>query len=145
MIKIALAYDFEELSNKLIKHCIRFATALNAQVCLIHIAVPDPHLLSYQIGREKSVKDREAELRAENRILHRIADQFKDQGIVCEVLMEEGSTIEGLREQVQKIKADYLLIGHHREKGFFRNFLGNSARKLIDRLDIPIIVVPLKD
>lgn len=145
LINIALAYDFEELSEKLILEGLRFAECMQGQVYLIHISSPDPHLLSYQLGREKAIKNRKAELRAEHRILDRIAQRFTMKGIQCEVLVEEGATIKELQGLVKKIKADYLLIGHHRDKGFLRTYLNSSARKLIDKIEVPLMVVPLMD
>ncbi len=145
MISIALAYDFEELSSKLIEEGLKLATLAKARVFLVHIAAPDPHLLAYQMRRSKVERERKAELRAEKRILDRIAHRFIDQGIETEVILEQGPAVEGLIKTVKKIKADYLLIGHHREKAIFRKVLDSSARRLLELSPIPVICVALKD
>lgn len=102
-------------------------------------------MFSYQQGREKAIKNRKAELRAEERIMTRIAQRFAVKGIHCEVLVEQGATVKCLQSLVAKIKADYLLIGHHRDKGLLGTYLNSSARALIDKIEIPLMVVPLTD
>lgn len=144
-MKIALAYNFEALSAHLIEEALKLALSAKAKVYLLHIAAPDPHLLSYTMRESKLDPKREAELSAERRILKRLAQRFSDAGLECEVIIEQGNTVELLLQQIAKIKADYLVIGHHEEKGFLRYFIDSAAHKLLKSCPIPVLVVPLKD
>ena len=61
----------------------------------------------------------------------------------------EGITIEGptaktIVKKAAELKIDLVIAGHQKKNFFYQLFVGNKDQELLDELNIPVLVVPLK-
>ncbi len=143
MKNIFLALDFEESSSALIEHAIQLGNRFNSKVWIVHIAAPDPEFVGYSVGPQYIRDKRAEELRAEHRFLQIVAKDFQDMGIDAEALLIQGPTVPMILEEAEKLKADLIITGSH-DHSFLHNALyGHTAKKLINKTRIPLLIVPV--
>ncbi len=143
MKNIFLALDFEENSGQLIEHAMQLAKRFAAKVWIVHIAAPDPDFIGYKVGPQYIRDTRADELRTEHRFLQIVANDFKDTGIDAEALLIQGPTVEMILEEAEKLNSDLIITGSH-DHGFLHNALyGNTAKQLLNKSKIPLLIVPI--
>lgn len=143
MKNIFLALDFEESSNVLTDYAVHFANCFGAKVWVVHIAAPDPDFVGYGVGPQYIRDKRAEELREEHRFLQKVAKDLMDKGIEAEALLIQGPTVPMILEEAEKLNSDIIITGSH-DHGFLHNAMyGHTAKKLINKTKIPLLIVPI--
>ena len=143
MKNIFLALDFEEKASLLVEHAMQLAKSFGAKVWIVHIAAPDPDFIGYKVGPQYIRDTRATELRGEHRFLQTVAKDFADKGMDAEALLIQGPTVEMILDEAQKLNSDLIITGSH-DHGFLHNALhGNTAKELLNKSKIPLLIVPI--
>lgn len=145
MKNIFLALDFEEKAQKLIDFATELAKKFNAKVWVVHIAAPDPEFVGYEIGPKYIRDTRAEELRTEHRFLQNIATELGHVGVKSEGLLIQGPTVEMILEEAMKLKADLIITGSHEHSFLHSAMYGNTARELVKRSRIPLMIIPVDE
>lgn len=79
---------------------------------------------------------------AQRRVDHLI-DLLEGAGITAEAVWTttDGRTADSILEAVERVEADVLIVGSHGESRL-ESMLGSTARKLLQRASIPVVVLP---
>lgn len=144
MKNILVGIEFEEQSMQILERAQELAKSFKAKLWLIHIAAPDPEFIGYEGGPSSVRNQRAAELRAEHRMLQKLGERLKSEGLQAECLLVQGPTDDTLLEEAQKIKADLLVVGHHKSNWLYRFFVGSNAEDLLRKAKLPIMAVPIE-
>ena len=145
MKNILVGLDLKETDRLLLRHAILFATRFESRVWLVHVAAPDPDFVGYEPGPKYIRDTRAEELRVEHRLLQEYTADLRSKSIGAEGLLIQGSTIDLLKEEVAKLKIDLLILGNHKHGLLYEAFIGHTAEKILKEIDIPILIVPLKE
>ncbi|TLX76201.1 universal stress protein [Labilibacter sediminis] len=145
MKNILVAVDLKEGTEELLKFAKQFAQQYLAKVWIIHVAAPDPDFVGYAVGPQYIRDMRATELKEEHHTLKSYADDLMFNGIAAESVMLNGATVEMLTAEIAKLHADLLIVGHHRHGILHRAFFGRTDVAIIEHIDIPTLVVPIKN
>jgi nucleotide-binding universal stress UspA family protein len=142
---ILIAVDLKSTDSALTRQAITLAEKFNSKVWLVHIAAPDPDFVGYRVGPVYIREMRADELRHEHKQLHALADQFKEKSITAEALLIQGPTVDMLKEEVEKLHIDLLILGSHKHGLLYEMWIGHTSVKVIKEIAIPTLIIPLTD
>lgn len=142
MKNILVAIDLESLSSNLIDLSISQAKLYKAKLWVIHVAAPDPDFVGYAVGPEVERDLRAKKLHEERKQLDNIALRVKEKGVDCEALLIQGSTIKTILEEIERLNIDMLFTLHKKHDIMYKLIFGNTDLSLIDKVNIPVVIVP---
>lgn len=144
MKRILLAVDFTDVTPEVVEAAVGMAQAFNAEVFAVHVAEPNPDFVGYEAG-PKSVRDAEAKhLRDEHRQMHDTAEALRARGVKTTGLVIQGSTVQALMDELDRITADLIIMGNHQHGPLHRFFLGSVTEGVIRQNRCPVLVVPAR-
>lgn len=144
-MKLLVAVDFSDPTERILRVAKRLATSLDASVSIVHVADPDPDFVGYETGPDV-VRDQVAkELRAEHRQLQDYAEALRDAGINTKAILARGATIESLLEIAEKQEVDLIVVGSHGRGMVAEMLMGSVSQGLIRDGHWPITVVPVRE
>jgi nucleotide-binding universal stress UspA family protein len=141
MNTILVAVDFSPVTRLLLQAAERVAD-VSTKVYLIHVAAPEPDFVGYTVGPQYIRDDRANELREEHRMLSSYKDELIQKGIDAEALLVGGPTVETLLGEVEKLKAELLIIGRKGHSKIFEVIIGSVCNDIMHKLPVPALVIP---
>lgn len=155
-MKILVALDFSEATQKLLDQARLLAKALSAKLLLLHgIEVPpDPALMAYEpdllfggIEPDPAVlRDTLAgRYRHEHEHLLQLSQEMREAGIDCNALLAQGKSDEVILAMADKHQADMIVLGSHGRGVAAQLLLGSTSRGVLHKARIPVHLVPTRD
>jgi nucleotide-binding universal stress UspA family protein len=145
MKKILVAINIEKNADRLIAKAEEIAHAFNSKIWILHVSEADPDdYLGLEAGPQFAQDKRVKRRKKEGALVKQLAEGLQKRGIEAEGVQLEGSTAKMIKTEVQKIDADLLIAGHHKRNFFYQMFVGSIEQDIIDDLDIPVLLVPVK-
>lgn len=142
---ILVAVDFNDALGELIGFAESIALKFGAKIWVVHVAAPDPDFVGYEAGPQYIRDFRADELKEEHRKLQKLSEAFIDNNIESEGLLIQGSTVETVISEAEKLKADLLIVGTHKHS-FFHNLLQESVSlELLKKGNIPLLAIPIDE
>lgn len=142
MKTILMPVDFTDVTPAVVAAAGDLAQKYGAAIHIVHVAEPNPDFVGYQTG-PKSVRDAEAgALRDEHQQLQDIAVSLRADGIEAHSHLVHGPTVEKILEELDKLEADFVVIGSHGHNPVYRFLLGSTTEGLIRKERCPVLVVP---
>lgn len=136
---ILVAVDLSAESEILIQKAVSMARPYDAQVSIIHVGINYSDLYSGLIDLDMAnVKDRVTE---DTHTALKELTKKADYPIV-HTLSGNGEFTQVLSDAIEHYKVDLVICGHHHD---FWSKLMSSARQLINKLHVDILIVPLLD
>lgn len=123
--KIVFATDLEHKSRKVINQAWPLIKGYNAKVDILRINTPkDSIRSSYAIGQMRNISKK-------------YTNEFDF------IIKDADTPEEGINEYCTKSKADLLIIGVHRKKGFKRLFTDRVSESITRTSNIPVLTIDL--
>ena len=142
MKNILVAVDFSGVTDAVMDAATKMGRALGADVCLVHVASPDPDFLGFQTGPQV-VRDQVAHhWHEEHRQLQSFADTMKQKGINAKALLIQGMTADKILEEAAQNKADLIILGSHGHGALHHVLLGSVSEGVLKKAPCPVLVVP---
>lgn len=142
---IVVAIDFTDAVGKLLGYAEMLALKSGSKVWLIHVAAPDPDFVGYEPGPQYIRDIRAEDLREEHRQLQNYSKMFLDKSIESSALLIQGSTVETVLKEAEKLQADLLIVGNHKHS-FLHNLLSESVSlELLKNGNIPLLTIPIDE
>ncbi len=127
----------------LLKHGVEFAQAMGAKLTLLHVVAGTVPIMF--TGLDEFNETVPAILQADTPIaqhLRRGVDIFDKYGVSTEVKIRHGVPADELVRETQLENYDLVIIGHtHVREGLKERLLGNFTAKIINRVELPVLVV----
>ena len=156
MKKVLIALDYEPSAEKIAETGYTLATALNAEVVLLHV-IAEPTYYSATgyspimgfSGFMDTIDVEMTETMTEN--ITNLANDFLNKSkehlgnADIETLVAEGDFAETIVESAQKAAADIIVMGSHNRRGLNKILMENVAEKVLHLSYIPVFVIPIKD
>lgn len=142
MQRVLVPVDFSPATTPLLREAAALARAFDAELCLLHVAAPDPEFVGYEAGPE-SVRDQVAdELRDERRSLEELASGLREAGIRVRSRFVRGATVDAILDEADREEVDWIALGSHGHGGLLRTLLGSVSEGVLHRARRPLLIVP---
>lgn len=145
MKNILLALDLKSSDDLLIRYASDYAKKFEAKIWLVHITEPEPDFVGFDVGPQYIRETRAEELKDEHKQLQENLNKLTNNGITCDALLIAGPTAETLQQEVDKLSIDLLIMGSHKHGFLYETFVGHTSVKLIKKLSIPLLIVPIHE
>ncbi|CAL1329306.1 universal stress protein [Candidatus Providencia siddallii] len=135
---ILVAIDLSPDSEILIKKAISIAKPYQSKVSVIHVDINylAPYTGIININKKNIKKDKNNY--TNNSIFKDLV--MKSGYCIEKILIANGDLCQVLEDVVKKYNINVVICGHHQD---FWSKLTSSARKLIDKIQVDILIVPL--
>jgi nucleotide-binding universal stress UspA family protein len=142
---ILVAIDFNDTVGELLSYAEGIACKFEAKLWIVHVADPDPDFVGNEPGPQY-IRDMKAdELRDEHRNLQKICEAFLDPKLEFEALLIQGSTVESVIDEAQKLACDMLIVGTHKHSFFHNLFSESVSMELLKKAEIPLLSIPIDE
>ena len=149
-MKILVAIDFSEISEPLLLQVNKMASALSAEVFLLHVAEPNPDHIAYDYDPAAMYAIDPAEIRdaiakrfhEEHKQLQAYAEDLRNHGLECKALMVQGPTVDMLLKEAEELAVDFIICGTHGKGMLSQVLLGSTSETLIKKSPLPVYLVP---
>ncbi|TRO64106.1 universal stress protein [Christiangramia sabulilitoris] len=142
---IMVAVDFNDSIGELMVYAESLAQKFESKIWVLHVAEPEPDFVGYEPGPQYIRDIKAEEYREEHRALQEICKNFISAEIKSEALLIQGSTVETVLEEAQKLNIDLLIVGTHKYS-FLHNLLQESiSLELFKQAEIPMLTIPIED
>ena len=142
---IMVAVDFNDSIGELMVYADILAQKFESKVWVLHVAEPEPDFVGYEPGPQYIRDVKAEEYREEHRNLQEICKNFISEDIHTDALLIQGSTVETVLSEAQKLNIDLLIVGTHKHS-FLHNLLQESvSMELIKKAEIPMLTIPIEE
>ncbi|KKA44850.1 MULTISPECIES: universal stress protein [unclassified Salinivibrio] len=136
---ILVAVDLSDDSERLLKKADALASALDAQLSLVHIDVNYAELYTGLIDINL-VESRNRVIEEAQQKLNQLASDA--QSPVTHTLVSSGDLAEEITESIQNMGIDLVVVGHHQD---FWSSLLSSTKQLLNKTPVDLLMVPIRD
>lgn len=155
MKKVLIALDYEPSAEIIAETGYKIATALNAEIILLHVIAEPAYYSSMEyspiMGFSGFMDTFDAGL------THTIKDSIKNMALdflekskkhlgneTIKTLIAEGSFAESIIEAAENEQADIIVMGSHNRRGLDKLLMENVAEKVLHLSKVPVLVIPIK-
>jgi len=142
MKNILVALDFSEITPQVIATAKELALGLKAKLAVIHIDYLMPFLNQYGINHVLALEAFQAQLKKSEEYLRSLEDELMQAGIDTTCQLVQGTTIDSILSETDKIAADLVIIGAHPHGKLHNLLFGNIHEAIVERINCPIVIVP---
>jgi nucleotide-binding universal stress UspA family protein len=141
-MKIFVAVDLSEATEKIVREAEKIAHALSAKVYLLHVAEPEPDFVGFKVGPQ-TVRDSLSEsFHGEHRQLQAISERLRKAGLDTTALNVRGATVETILNEALKLDADMIVVGSHGRGAMRQLLVGSVSEGILHESERPVLVVP---
>jgi len=141
-VRILVAVDFSSVTDRVMDIARDLATRTASHVYVLHVAEPEPDFVGYDVGPDV-VRDQVAEeYHREHRQVQRLADSLRSSDVGATALLIQGSIVETIIREADRLDADLVVVGSHGHGAVFDLLVGSISEGLVRRSSRPVLVVP---
>ena len=154
MKKILIALDYEPSAEKIAETGYAIATALNAEVILLHVVAEPAYYSSmeyspimgfsgfinnFDVGVTDTIKE---DIHAQSQdFLNKSKSHLGNENIKTVII--EGPFAESIVDAAESEQADIIVMGSHSRRGLDKFLMENVAEKVLHDSKIPVLVIPI--
>ncbi len=166
--KILYATDLSENARYAFAYAVSLASLYGAKITLLHVLPEVPELIDRHVigyidadkwekikaqhfdeAREALIGKRKDDLAVKD-VLHQFSEKVKEgekgEGFSTdEILVERGNPVEKIIDHSEKKKFDLIVMGTHGHGTLEDVMIGSTARRVVRRSKIPVLVVRLPE
>ena len=166
--KILYATDLSENARYAFAYAVSLADLYGAKIALLHVLpevseLMDKHVIGYidadrwqeikaqhfEEAKEALIGKRKGHLAIKD-VLHQFSEKVKQgqegEGFITDdIIVERGNPVEQILKHVQERSCDLIVMGTHGHGTLEDVMLGSTARRVIRRSKIPVLVVRLPE
>lgn len=153
MKKVLIALDYSPSSQKVAETGHAIAKSMGAEVVLLHVLAD----YSYYMGLNYTpilgfsnfnydfteTMNREQLATTAAEFLNQIKGYLEDPAI--QVIVKEGEAQSEILDTAAENGCDLITVGTHSRSGFDRLLMGSVAEKVVQKSDIPVLIVPINE
>ena len=141
-MKILVAVDFSSVTSRVMEIARDLAARTTSHVYVVHVAEPEPDFVGYDTGPDV-VRDQVAEeFHREHRQVQALADNLRSSNVGATALLIQGSIVETIVREAERLDADIIVVGSHGHGAVFDLLVGSISEGLVRKSTRPVLVVP---
>ena len=147
---IMAAIDLATSTDHVIAAAREYSKAFSAKLYLVHVTLPPEMMLFSPLEEDVGYEgvpiplDREVEadrLRGDHKALQDLGRELSDSGIDVTALSVEGSAVEELLGEIERLGIDLVIMGSH-APGFIEFLFGSTTKSVMRGAHCPVLVLP---
>ena len=166
--KILYATDLSENARYAFAYAVSLANLYGAKITLLHVLPEVPELIDHHVigyidadrweqikaqhfdeAREALIGKRKDHLAVKD-VLHHFSEKVMEgqegEGFSTdEIIVERGNPVEEIINQSKKLNCDLIVMGTHGHGTLEDAMIGSTARRVVRRSKMPVLVVRLPD
>jgi len=166
--KILYATDLSENARYAFAYAVSLADLYGAKIALLHVLpetseLMDKHVIGYidadrweeikaqhfEEAKEALIGKRKGHLAIKD-VLHQFSEKVKEgqegEGFITDdIIVERGNPVEQILKYAQERSCDLIVMGTHGHGTLEDVMLGSTARRIVRRSKIPVLVVRLPE
>lgn len=140
--KIIVPLDGSGWSQTALPHALDLARAHDSEIILLHVFQPPAQQYIDQIalaGQDAQIQNSREDAKQK---FTGMRNELREQGVRCRVQWMEGTNVADLVcNYVREEQADLVVMTSHGYTGVARFLFGSVAKDIIQRLDVPVMVI----
>lgn len=149
-MNLLVAIDFSEITEAVIDHTRTLASALKAEVFLLHVIAPSTPVLDIETDPDTAHPLQESEILpgvtvTENRThlqLHELAEKLRLNGISVSAHLAYNDEVDAIIKAAETFEAGMIVLGSHGHGAFYHLLIGSVSEGVIRKATCPVIIVP---
>ena len=141
-MNILVSLDISESSDKVVAEATQLAKAMSAKLYLLHVAEPEPDFIGYGVGPQTVRDSVSEEFHKEHAHIQELAESLRLKGLDAKGLLVQGSTVETILKQADKLKAQMIVMGSHGRGAIYKMLVGSVSEGVLHGAKCPVLVVP---
>lgn len=152
MKKVLIAVDYNPVSEKVANAALELVRSLDAEICLIHVladvgyyGTQFPTFMGYEgytgMGPDFNMALEMRQVAEE--FLNKAAEHLDHPSVTTH--LAEGNTANAVLDYANKWNADLIVMGTHSHSTWEKILMGTVAEKILEKTEIPVYVVPVKN
>lgn len=134
--------DFSAVTEEVIDTAVSFARAFEGKVALIHVVQPPVVTSEFALPVEVLQEAVASGERAAKAKLDSYVEMFRTAGIACEATVNHGPPVTMIREEAERVQADYIIMGSHGHGKLYDFLVGSTASGVMKKAGCGIVIVP---
>lgn len=140
-----LPVDFSAVSEDVIDTAIAFARAFDGKVALVHVVQPPVVASDFALPVNVLQEAIAASEKAAQAKLNEYGERFRLAGIAAEGRVLHGPPVALIREEAERVKADFIIMGTHGHGKLYDLLVGSTSAGVIKRAKCGVIILPPGD
>lgn len=141
-MNILVSLDISESSDKVVAEATQLAKAMSAKLYLLHVAEPEPDFIGYGVGPQTVRDSVSEEFHKEHAHIQELAESLRLKGLDAKGLLVQGSTVETILKQADKLEAQMIVMGSHGRGAIYKMLVGSVSQGVLHGAKCPVLVVP---
>lgn len=141
-MKLLVAVDLSASTEKIVKKVEEIAKPIQAQVWILHNAVPEPDTLEFRVDPRAARESLAKKFHSEHCQIQEIADRLRNSGVDTTALLVHGATVETILKEASDVDADMIVVGSHGRGAMYQLVVGSVSKEVLHKSPIPVLVVP---
>lgn len=137
--------DFSAVTDEVIDTAVTFARAFEGQVSLMHVVQPPVVTSEFALPVEVLQEAMSAGEKAAKQKLDGFVEMFRHAGIACEARVAHGPPVTMIRDEADRLKADYIIMGSHGHGKLYDFLVGSTASGVMKKAKCGLIIIPPTD
>jgi nucleotide-binding universal stress UspA family protein len=134
--------DFSAVTDEVFDTAVTFARAMRGKVHLFHVVQPPVVTSEFALPVEVLQEAVSAGEKAAHAKLQTLAEQLRGASLDCEFRVAHGPAVTLIREEAERVKADYIIMGSHGHGKLYDFLVGSTASGVIKKAKCGVIIVP---
>jgi len=141
-MKLLVAIDLSESTEKIVKKVEEIAKTLSAKVWLLHVAEPEPDFVGWEVDPQCDRDFLSKRFHDEHCQIQEIADRLRKNGLDTTALLVQGATVETILNEASKLDVNMIVVGSHGRSAMYQLLVGSVCEGVLHKSECPILVVP---
>lgn len=139
---VLAAVDFSPVNDEVCRVAADLAASIGARAVVLHVSEPEVDYVGvappelFPVTQDTAVQVIEGRLRA-------VREIFQGRSVSAEVLHLWGPIVGTIISEVERNKADVVVLGSHGHGAFYNLIVGSVAEGVIRHSKVPVMVVPM--
>jgi nucleotide-binding universal stress UspA family protein len=142
IVNILVSLDISESTDKVVDAAKQLAEAMSAKLYLMHVAEPEPDFIGYGVGPQTVRDSVSEEFHKEHALIQELAESLRQKGLDATSLLIQGSTVEAILKQADKLEAQMIVMGSHGRGAIYKVLVGSVSEGVLQGSKCPVLVVP---
>jgi nucleotide-binding universal stress UspA family protein len=131
--------DFFPAADAAANYAAALAANYGAGLHLLHVITPAP-VTAYEYALDSAQIMKTMEANAEEEMV-RLAAKVKETGIEVDYEIRVGDVYEEIKQSIEAVKPQIIVMGTHGRRGVERWFMGSTTEKLMRHSPVPLIAI----